>query len=140
MKKKRPKKRKPIVLMSGEGRVYPMGRIRSIFKADGKETDNQYSISEWWLEPNTKGPHTHAQDYDHAWYVIKGTMMILIENKWINCSEGSFVVIPAGVPHGFENRSKKKAGILSFNNEAGFEKEMAGISKWFHENPPDNAV
>lgn len=31
-------KSKIVVLSSGEGRSYPMGRISSVFKADGEET------------------------------------------------------------------------------------------------------
>lgn len=27
--------------------------IGAVFKADGDETRRKYSISEWWLEPNT---------------------------------------------------------------------------------------
>lgn len=38
--------RSPIVLAPGAGRGYPMGRITALFKADGSETDNRYSISE----------------------------------------------------------------------------------------------
>ena len=37
-----------------------MGRIGAVFKADGEETAGRYSISEWWLEPNTQGPGAHA--------------------------------------------------------------------------------
>ena len=51
-----------IVLSPCEGRAYPMGRIRALFKADGDETGNRYSISEWWLEPNTQGPGAHAHE------------------------------------------------------------------------------
>ncbi|MBL7671832.1 MAG: hypothetical protein JNM39_15195 [Bdellovibrionaceae bacterium] len=39
------------------------GAHKQNFEAGGKETDNGYSISEWWLEPNTEGPHVHAHDY-----------------------------------------------------------------------------
>jgi hypothetical protein len=35
-----------------------MGRISAVFKADGAETGQLYSISEWWLDPHTKGPGT----------------------------------------------------------------------------------
>jgi hypothetical protein len=48
--------RRPVVLGPGEGRAYPMGRISAVFKADGAETGQLYSISEWWLDPHTKGP------------------------------------------------------------------------------------
>jgi len=43
------RRRKPILLLPGEGRAYPTGRIRSTFKADGGETGRRYSFSEWWL-------------------------------------------------------------------------------------------
>ena len=45
--------RRPVVLGPGEGRAYPMGRISAVFKADGAETGQLYSISEWWLDPHT---------------------------------------------------------------------------------------
>ena len=67
-------------------------------------------------------------------------MSILIGKKWIDAPKGSFVLIPGGVSHDFENRSQKRAGILSFNSGAGFEGEMPGISKWFAENPPGDAI
>jgi len=51
-----------------------MGRISATFKADEAETQNQYSISEWWLEPKTQGPGAHAHDEDDAFYVVEGTM------------------------------------------------------------------
>jgi len=117
-----------------------MGRIRSVFKADGAETDDTYSVSEWWLEPDTQGPPPHHHEDDHAWYVIAGKMNVLIGKRWTELPRGSFVVIPGGMRHTFENRSKReRAGILSFNNQAGFEEEMPGISKWFIENPPPDA-
>ena len=36
--------REPVILGPGEGRAYPMGRIRALFKADGDETGKAYSI------------------------------------------------------------------------------------------------
>jgi quercetin dioxygenase-like cupin family protein len=118
-----------------------MGRIRSTFKADGAETGHSYSISEWWLEPNTQGPPAHSHPDDHAYYVIEGTMSVSIDGEWTDLPKGGFVVIPGGAKHTFENRSRiERAGILSFNNEAGFEESMAGISEWFLANPPGDAL
>jgi quercetin dioxygenase-like cupin family protein len=141
MKGRRTKKRKPIILAPGAGRSYPMGRIWSVFKADGAETGNTYSVSEWWLEPDTQGPAPHTHEYDHAWYVIDGKMNVLIGKRWKELSRGSFVVIPGGVRHSFENRRvTERAGILSFNNQAGFEEDMPGISKWLIARPPGDAI
>ena len=68
--------RSPVVLAPGAGRVYPMGRISAIFKADGTETLARYSISEWWLEPHTKGPGPHAHPEDDVFYVIEGDRVV----------------------------------------------------------------
>jgi hypothetical protein len=50
------------------------------------------------------------------------------------------VLIPGGMRHNFENRSKKRAGILNFNSAAGFEDDLPGISKWFEKHPAGDAV
>ncbi len=116
-----------------------MGRISSVFKADGAETGETYSVSEWWLEPNTKGPGTHSHEDDHVYYVLDGTMSVSLDGTRSHCSKGSFILIPGGTPHDFENRSQARAGILSFNNKSGFEKQMPSIVDWFKANPPGNA-
>jgi quercetin dioxygenase-like cupin family protein len=113
-----------------------MGRISSLFKADGAETGRAYSVSEWWLEPNTKGSPNHANPEEHAWFVIEGTMTILVGKTWREAPIGSFVLIPGGTMHGFENRSRARAGILSFNIPGGFEDRMPGISKALIQDPP----
>jgi len=133
-------KRSPLVLAPGGGRSYDMGRIRAVFKADGTETAGGYSISEWWLEPNTTGPGAHAHPEDDVFYVIEGTMAILVGDHWIDAPKGSFVLIPAGTTHDFENRSAAPAGVLNFSHPGDFEPHMAGIVQWFIDNPPGDAV
>jgi len=133
------KKRIGIVLSPGEGRSYPMGRISAVFKADGEETQRGYSISEWWLEPHTQGPGAHSHAEDDVFYVIEGSMSILVGDRWIDAAKGSFVLAPAGVTHDFENRSSSRAGILNFSIPGDFEKHMPAIAKWFAENPPKDA-
>ena len=88
--------RRALVLAPGDGRVYPMGRISAIFKADGMETDSRYSISEWWLEPHTKGPGAHSHPEDDIFYVLGGTMSILVAGEWTHATKGSFVLSPVG--------------------------------------------
>jgi mannose-6-phosphate isomerase-like protein (cupin superfamily) len=127
------------VLGPGEGRAYPMGRIAATFKADGVETDQAYSISEWWLEPNTQGPGAHSHPKDDLFYVLEGTMSILVGDRWVDAPKGSFVLVPGGTTHDFENRTAARAGALSFSSEP-FEHEMPGIAAWFAEHPPGDAV
>ena len=131
--------RKPVVLGPGEGRAYPMGRIGAVFKADGEETESRYSVSEWWLEPHTQGPGAHSHDEDDLFYVIEGTMSVLVGEEWTHVTRGSFVLIPGGVTHDFENRGNIRAGVLNFSVPGAFEPHMPGIVQWFEENPPKHA-
>jgi quercetin dioxygenase-like cupin family protein len=131
--------RKAIVLGPGEGRSYAMGRIDAVFKADGEETAARYSISEWWLEPHTKGPGAHSHPEDDIFYVIAGTMSVLVGDDWTHAQPGSFILIPGGVVHDFENRGDARAGVLNFYAPGAFEPAMPEIAKWFNENPPGDA-
>ena len=131
--------RTAIVLAPGEGRVYPMGRIGVVFKADGDETASRYSISEWWLEPNTQGPGAHAHPEDDVFYIIEGTMSFLVTDAWIDAARGAFMLVPGGSTHDFENRSDARAGVLNLSVPGGFEQHMPGIVEWFAKHPPGNA-
>ena len=132
--------RAPVVLDPGAGRVYDMGRIQAVFKADGSETDGAYSISEWWLEPNTSGPGAHAHPEDDVFYVLEGTMSVLIGERWIDAPKGAFVVVPGGTTHDFENRSAARAGVLNFGYPGDFERHMPDIVGWFDEHPAGDAL
>ena len=74
-----------IVLAAEQGRTYDMGFMRAVFKADGAETDDRYSVSEWWMEPHNTGPGAHHhEDNDEAFYVLEGTASILIGHEWVD--------------------------------------------------------
>jgi len=131
--------RKPIVLAPGSGRSWSMGRISAVFKADGDETARGYSISEWWLEPHTAGPGPHSHPEDDVFYVIAGTMSVLVDDQWTHAPVGSFVLIPGGVTHDFENRGDVRAGVLNLSIPGPFEPHMPSIVQWFTEHPPGRA-
>ncbi|HEX8796106.1 MAG TPA: cupin domain-containing protein [Polyangiaceae bacterium] len=130
----RGKKRAPVHRRPGAGRPYAMGAVHAVFKADGDETRGQYSISEWWLEPYTRGPGAHEHEEDDVFYVIEGTMSFFVGGKWIDAPKGSLVIAPGGTPHDFENRTAKRAGALNFSVPGPFEPYMQGrdgIAAWF---------
>jgi quercetin dioxygenase-like cupin family protein len=120
--------RTPMIVAPGQGRVYPMGRMRAIFKADREESANRYSVSEWWLEPRTKGPGVHQHSEDHVFYVIAGTMSFFVGDAWSEAPAGSYAVIPGGTPHSFVNGGSIPSGFISFNTPGGFEERMDGIA------------
>lgn len=116
-----------------------MGPLDAIFKADGAETNGGYSISEWWLEPYTKGPGAHQHDEDDVFYVLDGTVSFFVGGKWIEAPKGSLVIAPGGTPHDFENRSAKRAGFLNLSVPGDFEPHMKGIAAWFRARPAADA-
>ncbi len=126
---------KPIILSSGEGRTYDCGPMTAVFKADGSETANRYSVSEWWLEPHSKGPgaHSHAAN-DELFLVLKGRPSVLVGDIWHEVEQGAFLRIPAGVTHDFENRTDERAGLFNVFIPGGFEENMPAIVEWFAKN------
>jgi mannose-6-phosphate isomerase-like protein (cupin superfamily) len=131
--------RRPVLLGPGEGRAYPMGPLSAVFKADGAETGQAYSISEWWLDPHTKGPGPHSHSEDDVFYVLAGTMSVMVGTEWTEASAGSFVLVPGNVVHDFQNRGSERAGMLNVSAPGDFEERMPDIAQWFRERSPDDA-
>ena len=66
--------------------------------------------------------------------ILEGTASILIGDRWVDVGKGSFIRIPAGVTHDFENRTDARMGLLNFFIPGGFEKNMPAIVEWFEHN------
>ncbi len=125
-----------LVLQSGQGRVYNCGTMTAIFKADENETDEKYSVSEWWLEPNSDGPGAHQhEENDEIFYGLEGTTSFLVGDKWVDVEKGAFLRIPAKTIHDFKNNTACKSGVLNFFIPGGFEKNIPSIVQWFEDNP-----
>ena len=129
-------KLEPLVLKPNEGRSYPMGRMSAVFKADLEETHSMLSVSEWWLEPRTEGPHIHRHPEAHIFYVIEGNLAIYLQGKdWFKVEKGSYIFIPGDTEHGFENRTEAAVGFISINTPGGFEQTIPHIVSYFEDNP-----
>jgi len=70
-------------------------------KADVGSTDGVVSVLEA-TEPPGFGPPIHVHDdAAEAFYVLEGEYIMSLDGEEQRCPAGSFVFIPAGVPHGF---------------------------------------
>jgi mannose-6-phosphate isomerase-like protein (cupin superfamily) len=124
-----------ILLKAGEGRIYNCGTMTAIFKADENETGNKYSISEWWLKPNSGGPGPHLhENHDEVFYGIEGNTSILVGDTWFDIEKGAFLRIPANTIHDFKNTTTQTSGLLNFFIPGGFERDMPSIVEWFENN------
>ena len=127
--------RLPVIRQPGEGREYRMPVMRAVFQADGEETGDAYTVSEWWLEPNSDGPGAHSHEAnDEIFRIVEGTMSVLVGGKWIDAPAGSTIIVPAGTTHDFANRTDAPAALFNVFIPGGFETNMAAIMKWYEEN------
>ncbi|MGH7451273.1 MAG: cupin domain-containing protein [bacterium] len=124
----------PIILFPEKGRRYACGPMTAVFKADDIETGDRYSVSEWTVAPHSpgSGPHSHESN-EELFLVTDGTMAIRVGDQWIDAPRGTFVRIPAGVVHDFENRTDHAATLFNVFLPGGFEPMMPAIVSWFAE-------
>lgn len=119
----------PIVLPPGAGRTYDLGPMRGVFKADGNETGDRYCVSEWSVEPGEQGPGAHSHEAnDELFLVTRGTMRFLVGGDWVDAPAGTFLRIPAGTVHDFENRGDEPATAFNVFIPGGFE---APFRDWY---------
>ena len=65
-------------------------------------------------------------------YVIEGTMTILVDDHWIDAAEGAFVLVPGGVTHDFQNRSAERAGVPELLRPRDIRGAHAGHRRMVH--------
>jgi len=112
------------------GRTYDLGpRLSAVFKAETEA----YSISEWWLEPDTIGPGAHQHPDDDLFFVLGGTLNFLVDGKWVDAPAGTFIRVPGGTLHDFRNAGTERAGFLNISSPGGFESAMPAIAEWFRD-------
>jgi quercetin dioxygenase-like cupin family protein len=90
-----------VFVAPGEGRLIDLGDFEMRVKADAGSTRGVVSVLEA-TEPPGFGPPVHVHDdAAEAFYVIDGEYVMSLNGDEHRCAAGSFVFIPAGVPHGF---------------------------------------
>jgi mannose-6-phosphate isomerase-like protein (cupin superfamily) len=105
-----------IALAADEGRRFSIGpdqvTVKGVSPGDGG-----FAVVDYRAAPGVPGPpvHVHA-DIDEAWYLLDGTLDVLVGDERRRVEPGGFVLVPASVPHGFANAGSGWArwiGILS---------------------------
>jgi quercetin dioxygenase-like cupin family protein len=95
------KTRRGFVLLPGEGRAIDLGGFQMTVKAGAQDTDSAFSLLEA-DEPPHFGPPLHIHtDAAEAFYILEGEYIIFLDGEEFSCPAGSFIFIPAGIPHGF---------------------------------------
>jgi mannose-6-phosphate isomerase-like protein (cupin superfamily) len=89
------------VFAPSEGRRIDLGNFAMTVKADDASTGGLFTLLEADEPPNFGPPMHIHHGIAEAFYVLEGEYIIFIREDEVRCPAGSFIFIPAEVPHGF---------------------------------------
>ena len=102
------------------------------------------TLTEFDYGPGERGasPHVH-RDHSDAFLVLEGELEITLEDGPLRAPAGTFVLIPPGVVHSFDNTSAGPARFINVHAPScGFGEYLRGRNPGFdqHEPPPDGGL
>ncbi len=113
----------PIAVGPGEGDTIegPAGGPLT-FKVRGEQTNGALTAFENVIAPGDGPPlHVHGAE-DEAWYVLGGELRFRLGDQFAAAPAGTFVVVPRGTPHCFQNAGETPARILVLFTPSGMER------------------
>ncbi len=82
----------------------------------------RFNLSIITMAPRRHGPPSHAHtDEDVAFLVLDGELTFLFGDEELAAPVGTFVLVPPGVEHTFENRTDTAVRIANIHAPAGFD-------------------
>ena len=92
------------------------------FKVRGGQSKGSFTAFENVIPPSEGPPlHTHANE-DEAFYILEGDFRYRLGDETHAAPAGSFVFIPRGLPHCFQNVSNQPGRVLVMFTPAGMER------------------
>jgi quercetin dioxygenase-like cupin family protein len=110
------------VVEPGQGECYSVVGDQYRFLAVSGDTGGSYAI---WHSVVLPGggppPHVHSREQE-GFYVLKGEMTFYAPGEIRRAGPGTFINLPPGVPHRFQNETDTPAEMLILVAPGGFEK------------------
>ena len=122
---------KGFVIQPGEGRPIDLGGFSMSVKATGDQTGGAFALLEA-NEPPGFGPPLHIHhDAAEAFYVLEGEYIIFLNGNEFRCPAGSFIFIPAEIPHGFRvgNVASRKLNLYLPASMIGYFDDLSDAMK-----------
>lgn len=100
--------------------IEPFPGCKLLLRVRSKEVAGCYGIVEAIAAPGCGCPdHFHAEDA--VFQIISGTTIFTVRGEFVSAPAGTTVVIPAGTPHAWKNRSAAPARMLVTFTPGGIE-------------------
>jgi quercetin dioxygenase-like cupin family protein len=110
---------RPYALGAGEGWIYDLFGIDFIVKTGETGPGPRMAVVEYTTRRGEEPPeHTHPTE-DELFYVLRGAVTFRCGGEAFDVEEGGFVVLPRGIPHGYEIRSDGDVRLLMITSPAG---------------------
>jgi mannose-6-phosphate isomerase-like protein (cupin superfamily) len=105
-----------VIVFPGEGRNISLAQHRRrqiLVKADAAATRGAYRMFESTVPAGGAGAPTHFHAAaEEGFYVLEGALALRVGTEDINASAGTFVLVPRGLPHSFDNPGATPARYL----------------------------
>lgn len=111
------------VVLDGEGETItgPAGGPTTI-KARTESTNGSFVLVENIIGPLLGPPkHVHRRE-DEMWYVLDGNFRFIAGDRLFDAPQGSFVFVPRGTAHCFQNLEERDSRILVMFTPSGMER------------------
>ena len=113
----------------GEGKMLWVADELMTFKASGEDTGGAYSLADSAVPPQGgPPPHIHHRE-DEAFWVLEGELEVSVGESRFRVGAGSFVHLPKGVLHSYQNVGTAPARFLTLMVPAGLEKFFEEVGK-----------
>lgn len=114
-----------VVLGPGEGRELNALGLKLTTKATRADTAGAYAIFEAVMSAD-RHPHVHKTE-EEAIYILEGETEILVGERTVEGTPGSFVVVPRGTVHGVTSKGPVPAKALLIFSPPGIEGLFAEV-------------
>ena len=89
------------------------------FYALGEDTGGAFTLFEEAIAPQDRAlPHLHHEE-DQAFYVLEGEHEFICDGRTFAAEAGSFVYVPRGTVHSYENVGTEPGRLLILSTPAG---------------------
>ncbi|HEY7178324.1 MAG TPA: cupin domain-containing protein [Gaiella sp.] len=106
-----------VVVRPGEG--HHVGNVE--FLARSADTP-RFNLAIVTIQPHRHGPpsHRHTAE-DDTFYMLEGELVFTADGVEVVAGPGTFVLVPPGIEHTFENRTDAVARFVNVHAPAGFD-------------------
>ena len=109
-------------------------RIRILIS--GIETGGSYTVLEYIAPPTGLGPPLHVhRKMEESFHIIDGEINFQVNDQRFVAKAGTFLHVPAGVPHAFWNTSEKPTTMLCTLSPGGFENYLIELFELASKHP-----